>query len=410
MTKDEWKTVALGDVAEFVRGINFKPDDVVPTRTPGSVACMRTKNVQAELDLSDVWSVGEQFVRREDQFLQAGDVLVSSANSWNLVGKCCWIPELTGRTSFGGFVSVLRPQRAKVEPRFLFRWFSSDRIQTTLRSFGQQTTNISNLNTDRCLKLPLPLPPLAEQRRIAEVLDRAEALRAKRRAALAQLDSLTQSLFLDLFGDPATNPKGWPMKTLGDLVAEFRYGSSNKSANQGKPALRIPNVAGGTIDLTNLKLVPVDAAEFERLRLCDGDLLFVRTNGNPDFVGRCAVFDSKAAATSGFAGNEFIFASYLIRARLAATNIASVFLREYLLGDEGRRQLRSRSKTSAGQFNINTESLGAIPVPLPPITLQREFARRVTAVEALKTAHRASLAELDALFATLQHRAFRGEL
>src|SRR5438552_8818491 len=110
----ECNTVALGDVAEFVRGINFKPDDVVPTGTPGSVACLRTKNVQAELDLSDVWSVGEQFVRREDQFLQAGDVLVSSANSWNLVGKCSWIPELPGRASFGGFVSVLRPHRAKV--------------------------------------------------------------------------------------------------------------------------------------------------------------------------------------------------------------------------------------------------------------------------------------------------------
>ncbi len=135
-TKVEWKTVTLGDVAEFVRGINFKPEDVAPMGTPGTVACMRTKNVQAELDLSDVWSVGEQFVRREDQFLQAGDVLVSSANSWNLVGKCCWIPELPGRAGFGGFVSVLRPQRTKVEPRFLFRWFSSNRIQTTLRSFG----------------------------------------------------------------------------------------------------------------------------------------------------------------------------------------------------------------------------------------------------------------------------------
>jgi type I restriction enzyme S subunit len=242
------------------------------------------------------------------------------------------------------------------------------------------------------------------------VLDRTEALRVKRRSALAQLDSLTQSLFLDLFGDPATNPKGWPSKTLGDLVAEFRYGTSNKSANRGKPALRIPNVAGGTIDLRDLKLVPVDVAEFERLRLRDGDLLFVRTNGNPDFVGRCAVFDSNAAATSGFERNEFIFASYLIRARLAATNITPLFLREYLLGAEGRRQLRSRSKTSAGQFNINTESLGTIPVSLPPLPLQREFARRVRAVEKLKTAQRASLAELDALFASLQHRAFRREL
>jgi hypothetical protein len=115
--------------------------------------------------------------------------------------------------------------------------------------------------------------------------------------------------------------------------------------------------------LTNLKLVPVGAAEFERLRLRDGDLLFVRTNGNPDPVGRFAVYESVEVAASVFSGNKIIFASYLIRARLAEANIAPVFLREYHLGDQGRRQLRSRSKTSAGRFDIDTDSLGAIPVP-----------------------------------------------
>jgi type I restriction enzyme S subunit len=340
--------------------------------------------------------------------VRVGDILIIKIGS---IGYSAIVESLNGFefAIIPANLAKVTPDATKVDLSYLHKWLTSVDAKRYLNSVASKTAQPA-LSLGKIKSLPLPLPPLAEQRRIAEVLDRAEALRAKRRAALAQLDSLTQSLFLDLFGDPATNPKGWPIKTLGDLVAEFRYGSSNKSANQGKPALRIPNVAGGTIDLTNLKLVPVDAAEFERLRLRDGDLLFVRTNGNPDFVGRCAVFDSKAAGTSGFAGNEFIFASYLIRARLAAANIAPVFLREYLLGDEGRRQLRSRSKTSAGQFNINTESLGAIPVPLPPISLQREFARRVTAVEALKTAQRASLAELDALFATLQHRAFRGEL
>ena len=114
----EWKTVQLGEVAEFVRGINFKPEDVVPVGTSGSVACMRTKNVQANLDLSDVWAVAESFVKRDDQFLMEGDILVSSANSWNLVGKCCWIPELPWRASFGGFVSVLRSHIGRVEPGF----------------------------------------------------------------------------------------------------------------------------------------------------------------------------------------------------------------------------------------------------------------------------------------------------
>src|SRR5262249_43211608 len=148
-----WKTIPLGNVAEFVRGINFKPSDVVSEETEDSVFCMRTKNVQSELDMSDVWTVAERFVRRPEQFLQLGDILISSANSWNLVGKCCWVPKLPKRTTFGGFISVLRGHSDKVEPRFLYRWFSSDRIQTTLRCFGQKTTNISNLNIDRCLKL-----------------------------------------------------------------------------------------------------------------------------------------------------------------------------------------------------------------------------------------------------------------
>lgn len=270
--------------------------------------------------------------------------------------------------------------------------------------------NLPRISPNSLAELKIPLPPLPEQRRIAEILDRADELRPKRRAAIAQLDSLMQSIFLDMFGDPAINPRKWSAEPFGELVEEFRYGTSKKSANEGRPALRIPNIVGGAIDLCDLKFVPVETAEFKRLQLHDGDLLFVRTNGNPDFVGRCAVFDSIAVSACKLDPSEFIFASYLIRARLAASEVTSSFLREYLSSSEGRRQLRSRCKTSAGQYNINTESLGAIHVPLPPIELQREFSRRVAGIEKLKTSHRASLAELDTLFASLQHRAFKGEL
>ena len=181
----------MGDVASFIRGITFKPDDVVPVGSLGSVACMRTKNVQVELDLSDVWGIPESFVKRENQYLKPGDLLVSTANSWNLVGKCCWVPQLQWPATFGGFISVLRGNESRIEPRYLYHWFSSPRIKATVRSFGQQTTNISNLNIDRCEKLALLLPSLPEQRQIAEILDKADALRTKRRTALAQLDTLT---------------------------------------------------------------------------------------------------------------------------------------------------------------------------------------------------------------------------
>jgi type I restriction enzyme S subunit len=162
--------------------------------------------------------------------------------------------------------------------------------------------------------------------------------------------------------------------------------------------------------LTELKTVPVEPSEFERLQLLPGDLLFVRTNGNPDNVGRCAVFDPSLVEKTGYDKHRFIYASYLIRARLKKSLLKPLVLQHYLSVGEGRRALRARCKTSAGQYNINTESLAAIPLPVLPPSLQERFSERVDAIESLKADQRASIVELDALFASLQHRAFRGEL
>ena len=369
---------------------------------------MRAGNITDEgLVFDDLVFVPKERIS-EKQMIRCHDVVIAaSSGSLEVVGKAA--PALHDYDgAFGAFCKVLRPN-TRVHPNYFAHFFKTRYYRQRVSALAAGA-NINNLRNEHLDDFEIPLPPLSDQRRIAEVLDMADALRAKRRAALVQLDTLTQSIFLDMFGDPATNPKGWKVKPLADLVSEFRYGTSNKSQSDGKPALRIPNVIGGTIDFSELKTVPVDVAEFKRLKLIDGDILFVRTNGNPNFVGRCAVFDSAAASSYGFSSDEFIFASYLIRARLAVDKLAPIFLREFMLGAEGRRELRSRSKTSAGQFNINTENLGSISVPLPPLLLQREFAQRVAAVEKLKAAHRNSLAELDALFATLQHRAFRGEL
>src|SRR5262249_3687403 len=143
---------------------------------------------------------------------------------------CCWVPDLPWRATFGGFISVLRGDPEKLERRYLYHWFSSPRIQAIVRSFGQQTTNISNLNIDRCLQLPFPLPPLPDQRRIAAILAKADELRAKRRATLAQLDTLTRSIFRERFvrtldGPPVDVarertgvPEGWSWELLTDVA------------------------------------------------------------------------------------------------------------------------------------------------------------------------------------------------
>jgi type I restriction enzyme S subunit len=257
------------------------------------------------------------------------------------------------------------------------------------------------------LQLRIPLPPIEEQKRIVSILDKADGIRRKRGEAESLTDKLGQAVFCSQFRDVITCE---PVSTLGNCVQEFRYGTSVKSAQTGKPTLRIPNVVGGRIDLHDLKCVPVDHAEHERLRLQIGDMLFVRTNGNPDYVGRCAVFTEEAVTGSGFEASDFIYASYLIRARLRPSALDPVFLQFYLSAPQGRKSLRDRCRTSAGQYNINTEGLGAIPVPVPSIERQRRFAAIVSDILKAKAKHTESLRQLDDLFNALAQRGFRGEL
>lgn len=405
-----WTAVKLGDVAHFIRGVTFKPDDVLPPGVEGSVNCMRTKNVQRNLDTSDVWAIKPDLVNRTEQYLQLGDTLVSSANSWNLVGKCCWVPDLATPSTFGGFVSVLRTTSAQLDPRYLYHWFSSPSIQSIARSFSRQTTNIANLNLNRCLELDIPLPPIAEQHRIAEVLDRADSLRNRRSEATATTSLLSQAIFVEMFGDPLKETRRWESVQFRQLTNEFRYGTSNKASEEGFPALRIPNVVGGTLNLKDLKCVPVKATELDKLRLREGDLLFVRSNGNPDYVGRCGLFSEEVAASTGYSPDTFIYASYLIRARLDANRVDPVYAREFMLSPAGRSALRGSSKTSAGQYNINIEGLSNVTLPVPPLALQQDFAKRVAATTTLRQRSMNHASELDALFEALRDRAFRGEL
>jgi type I restriction enzyme S subunit len=250
-------TTRLGTVSDFIRGVSFKPDDVQPLGTENTIACFRTKNVQAEIDLNDVWAVPCSAVNRGEQILQEGDLLISSANSWNLVGKCCWVPRLDWPATLGGFISALRPKRAEVFPRFLYHWFSFAPVQAKLRGCARQTTNISNLDLNQALDLRIPLPPMEGQRRIAAILDKADALRQKRRTAHQKLDSLTQSIFIDIFGDPATNPKGWPIITIRELLESASYGSSDKASDTGAyPMLRMNNLTfDGRMNLSALKYI-----------------------------------------------------------------------------------------------------------------------------------------------------------
>lgn len=399
-------SVKLGDVAEFIRGITFKPEDVVPVGDAGVVGCMRTKNVQQSLDLSDVWGVPRPLVKRDDQLLRDGDILVSSANSWNLIGKCCAVPPLPWQATFGGFVSVLRGHHAKVDSRYLYRWFSSPRIQATVRGFGQQTTNIANLNIERCAGLTIPLPALAEQHRIADILDRADAMRAKRREASRLSGNLLAAVFRDTFGDVAANDREWPEGVVLGEVAEVASGVTKGRKLIGAGArevsyLAVSNVQDMRLNLSVVKTIEATPVEIERYRLRPGDIVLTE-GGDPDKLGRGTLWRGELA--------ECIHQNHVFRVRVTDSRIEPVFLNWLLSSERGKRYFFRAAKQTTGIASINMTQLKGFPLLLPPLSLQRRFAAEIEAVDSLLQAQASSVAELDALFASLQHRAFRGEL
>ena len=268
-----------------------------------------------------------------------------------------------------------------------------------MRSFGQKTTNISNLNFDRCLKLQIPLPPLAEQKRIAEVLDKAEELRAKRHAALSQLDSLTQSIFLEMFGDPASILQKWPSSKLGELLEFLTSGSRGWAeyySESGDLFLRIQNIRRDQLLLDDIAYVKApDTAEAKRTRVQAGDVLLSITAD----LGRTAVVPEGL-------GTAYINQHLSI---LRTKALVPRFLSAYFASPAGERQVFGRNR-QAVKAGLNFDDIRSFLIPVPPIELQHEFAERVTAVEKLKSIQQASLAKLDTLFASLQQRAFSGEL
>jgi type I restriction enzyme S subunit len=221
---------------------------------------------------------------------------------------------------------------------------------------------------------------LSEQRRIAEVLDRAEALRAKRRAALTQLDTLTQSIFLDLFGDPESNSRQWSQESLETF---FCFKTGKLDSNAAVPSGQYPFFTCAREDYR------IDTYAFD----CEA-LLLAGNNASADYSvkhykGRFNAYQRTYVITLRDERNSYDYARFVLEQRLA--------------------ELKRVSKGTNTKY-LTMELLNRIRVPVPPQELQSDFARRIAAVDKLKSAHRASLAKLDALFASLQHRAFRGEL
>jgi type I restriction enzyme S subunit len=391
----------VGDVAEQIRGVTYAKGDVYDRPTPGAVPVLRAGNIQdGGLLLDDDLVYVLQDRISPEQYLRPGDVVVAtSSGSLDVVGKAGRV-ELEMRASFGAFCKVLRPS-PDVDSRYFAHWFSTPGYRRRVSNLAAGA-NINNLRNEHLDDLDIPVPSMAEQVRIADLLDKADAIRRKRKAAIALADDLLPSTFLDMFGDPVSNPKGWPVLTLDDVVEDFQYGTSAKCStvetDGALPVLRIPNVNSGDIDWADLKYTQLSAVEQDRWVLTPGDLLVVRSNGNPEMIGRCAPFEGPRRAA---------FASYLIRMRVAGDVGLARYVCDALAQARYRECLAAAARTTAGNFNISVDSLRRLPMPMPSEPLIRVYGERVKRVRALRAQLAAADRRADALMAGAVSAAFR---
>ena len=392
---------ALGELAEFIRGVTFKPEQVTTADDIEAVACLRTKNVQAQLETADLVFVPRSVVKNEAQMVRRGDIVISSANSWPLVGKSSWVGELDFEAAIGGFICLLRVTRNDIDARYLYRWFSSPRTQAIVRSFGQKTTNISNLNLDRALGLAVPLPPLPEQRRIAAILDQADELRTKRRRALGLFDELADSLFAEM----SLSASAWEIVALGELTSIASGITKGRKVPDAPlrsvPYLTVANVQDKRLNLAVVKTIEASENEIDRYSLKPNDLLLTE-GGDPDKLGRGTLWAGELS--------ECIHQNHVFRVRVADGRIHPVYLNWDLRSARGRDYFLRSAKQTTGIASINSTQLKAFPVLVPALDVQTAFAARLGKLSEERRRCEEGVAAADELFASLQHRAFRGGL
>lgn len=385
------KATAIGELTEAVKTWN-------PSREPDTefdYIDLSAVDNSSKTVTSAKPTVGSEAPSRARQLVAAGDILVSTVRP-NLNAVAVVPPHLDGATASTGF-TVLRPA-SQLDGRYLFHWvrspdFISDMVR---RATGASYPAVS----DRIVKNSQILaPPLPEQRRIAAILDQADALRAKRHKVLARLDALNQAIFVSLFGDGFSVSSGTRTVGLGEVVERITYGFTNPMSHvpTGIPIVTAKSIRNQTIDLVGGAFTTRD--EFEALtdksRPREGDVL-VTKDGT---IGRCAVVDVNVP----FCINQSVA---LLR---PSHDLRPRYLVGYLTLEQVQRKMRGMGKGNALKHLQITE-LASFPIPVPSIARQLEFEERIAQGNARQADSQRALAADHELFASIQHRAFRGDL
>ena len=385
------KTVALGKHIEILSGFAFKSDRF--NDDARGLPLVRIRDVKPAT--SQTFYDGEYDSRF---ILSDGDLLIGMDGEFNCAR---WAG---GRALLNQRVCRVRAISKFLDEQYLF-WFLPQALKNIERKSNFVT--VKHLSVKQINEIEIPLPPVEEQKRIAAILDQADDLRRKRQRALDRLNQLGQAIFFEMFGDPTINPKDWTKTALVKCCAEtddIRCGPfgtqllRDEFQDEGTPLWGIKQVNKGFSINTHEFVTPSKAQELSNYNILEHDIVMTRKGT----VGNCAVYPKGLPPG--------VMHSDLLRVRLDQTKAAPQFIADQLHYSRDIEHQIDLISGGAIMQGINVGKLKNIELLLPPLALQKRYSAIIEKINVQIMAMKTSLATSNALFTSLQHRAFRGEL
>lgn len=337
---------------------------------------------------------------RARQLVKANDVLVSTVRP-NLNGVAVVPSELDDSTASTGYC-VLRPDQKTLDSAYLYHWVKTNTFIEEMMKMASGA-NYPAVSDKIIKESKIPLPPLAEQKRIAAILDKADSLRRKNQQAIQLADQFLRAVFLELFGDPVTNPKGWDECILKD-IAEIRSGvTKGKKIDLSQavtlPYMRVANVQDGYLDLSDIQQITVSQQDAKKCQLESGDILLTE-GGDPDKLGRGHVWNNEIESC--------IHQNHIFSVRIIEKDkVRPEFLNSVIASQRGKRYFLKVGKQTTGIATINKTVLSEFEPFIPPIGLQDKYIALAYKVNLIKNKY----PELNLnLFESLSQKAFAGKL
>ena len=395
------RIVKLGDHIKQVRGVSYQSGDAIESPKEGYIPILRSNNIEeGAINIEGLIYVPEDLVK-DHQKLKAGDLLLTaSTGSKKVIGKNGASPKNLD-ASFGAFCKVIRAKET-IDRVYLKHFLQTPYYRRTIQDVVNGA-NINNIKTEHINDLKIPLPPLATQKKIATILDVADAHRQKTRKLLNKYDELAQSIFLEMFGDPVTNPKGWEVKRLGEVCEKITDGThhSPESKTEGAPYVTAKHVKPFKLNFLSKPTYISWQDHQEIYKRCSpkkGDVLYIK-DGATTGIACINTFEEEISLLSSLA---------LIQTNRHLLN--PDFLCFWLNYESMKARLLSIWMSGAAIQRYTLKKIKSFEIMIPPIEMQERFSLIINENEKSKLLINKEIKESENLFNSLLQKAFKGEM